>query len=109
MRVSVVLLACCTVTIAAGCGSTGRSTVSVSDGTIHLGRGEQIPAVLGIKAGSSARDVRSLLGAPASRERDRGQNCWWYGIDQPDTAATGIGFCMTATHRVGRVIWGVHG
>ena len=106
-----VLLACCAATVAAGCGSSSRSTASgpVSDGTIHLGRNvEMPPSVLGIKVGTSSADVRAQLGAPIRVNKVGSLSCWWYRADQPNSSVDGIAFCMSPTHRVGQITWSVH-
>ena len=107
MKLAVILLACCAATVAAGCGSTNRSTLSSR--TIHLGQGVQAPtSVLGIKAGTSSAEVRDQLGAPMNTNHERGLSCWWYRADQPNSSVDGIGFCMTPAGRVGRITWSVH-
>lgn len=106
MRFALVLSVCCAAAVAAGCGSSSRSTFG---GTIHLARGVQAPtSVMGIEAGTSSADVRAQLGAPTNTNHDRGLSCWWYRADQPSSSVDGIGFCMTPARRVGRIIVSVH-
>jgi len=111
MKLATVLCACCAVAVAAGCGSTKRSTVASH--TIHLGPalagGFQEPtSVVGITAGTASAVVRDRLGDPMNTIRESGQNCWWYRADQPNSSVDGVAFCMTPAGRVGRITLSVH-
>jgi len=100
------------------CGSTfsacGASTrVSVAGGVIHLGRGVHLTAlrtsVLGIKPGTEAGVVRTRLGQPFATPRAGRLTCLAYRAEQSGSAVDALDFCIDATHRVQRILVGVHG
>lgn len=66
-------------------------------------------SVLGITAGTSARDVRSKLGEPFARVSSQGQSCWVYHASQPGTALDALDFCIDKSAKVARILIGVHG
>jgi hypothetical protein len=93
------------------CGSSTR--VNVTGGVIHLGRGVQFASlhksVLGIKRGTEAAVVRSRLGQPFATPRARRLTCLAYRAEQSGSAVDALDFCIDATHRVQRIVVGVHG
>jgi hypothetical protein len=97
--------------ILSACGSSTR--VSVAGGVIHLGRGVQAASlhksVLGIKPGTEAAVVRSRLGRPFATPRARRLTCLAYRVEQSGSAVDALDFCIDATHRVQRILVGVHG
>jgi hypothetical protein len=106
-----------TLAAAAGCG--GSNEVTYSNGVIHIGVGVNVrggspltKSVLGIRVGTTENIVEARLGEPYARP----QNCWAYHADQGGSSTTynapsaidAIDFCMTPSHRVGRILLGGH-
>jgi hypothetical protein len=111
MRFALVILTLivCGFTLSA-CGSNTR--VTLADGVIHLGRGVRLASlqksVLGIKPGTEAAVVRARLGRPFATPRSRGLTCLAYHAEQADTTVDALDFCINATHRVQRILIGIH-
>ncbi|HKU56522.1 MAG TPA: hypothetical protein VJP41_05830 [Gaiellaceae bacterium] len=93
------------------CGSSTQ--VSVAGGVIHLGRGVQLASlhksVLGIEPGTKSAVGRSRLGQPFATPHARRLTCLAYRAEQSGSAVDALDFCIDATHRVQRILVGVHG
>jgi hypothetical protein len=112
MRSALVTLAVIVCGLAlSACGSSTR--VSVTGGVIHLGRGVQFDSlhesVLGIKPGTEEAVVRTRLGQPFATPRARRLTCLAYHAEQSGSVVSALDFCIDATHRVQRILIGVHG
>lgn len=96
--------------------STGSPNACLRDGTIVLtGKGASLIAyqqsVLGIRSGSTAAEVRSVLGAPYTKELQTDlsghpETCWIYHASYPGTPISWVGVCLRNGQRVELIVVG---
>ncbi len=103
------------VLMGSACGAHPR--LAVRHGTIEIRRdvptSSLVKGVLGIRTGSSASRVSSVLGEPFTKVsvsfRGAPETCWGYRASQPGTSVDGLSFCINRARRVERIMIGVHG